>query len=102
MVCELPAFTLCGLGKFVSGILLFAFASVSKYKISKLLQLQHLQKLQNMNYGNYTYYKINKTFFYIFSIFFELFPNVRVYFGILGVFCTINRYFEYRIRILCI
>ena len=29
-------------------------------------------------------------------------PNVRKYFGVFGVFYIINRYFEYRIRILCI
>ena len=29
-------------------------------------------------------------------------PNFRKYFGMFGLFCTINRYFGYRIRILCI
>ena len=33
---------------------------------------------------------------------FEFFRKFRMYFGIVGLFCTINRYFAYRIRILCI
>ena len=34
--------------------------------------------------------------------FLKNFTKVRKYVGILGVFCRINYYFEYRIRILCI
>ena len=30
------------------------------------------------------------------------FQKNRMYFGIVGLFCTMNRYVEYRIRILCI
>ena len=40
-----------------------------------------------------------KTFFVFFKIF-QHFPEIRKCFGVFGVFCTINRYFEYRIRIL--
>ena len=38
----------------------------------------------------------------IFFEFFEFFPKNQIYFGIVGVICIINRYFEYRIRTLCI
>ena len=33
---------------------------------------------------------------------FQTFPKTRKYFGMFGLFCKINCYFEYRIRILCI
>ena len=33
---------------------------------------------------------------------FTCFPKCRNYFGVDGLFCIINVYFEYRIRILCI
>ena len=52
-----------------------------------------------MNYGNYTKYTI--TFFIVLE-YFRKNTELRKYFGIFGVFNTINRYFEYRIRILCI
>ena len=53
-----------------------------------------------MSYGNYTKYKIKMCLCFRFR-FFERSKN-RVSFGIVGVFCIIDRYFEYRIRILCI
>ena len=61
-----------------------------------------------MNYGNCK--KYNKhlkclKLFYLFSNVFQnvrLFGFVRKYFGIVGVICTINCYFESRIQILCI
>ena len=65
--------------------------------------MQNIQKVQNMNYGNYTYYS-----FFILFILFLLLGNVRkhcirrMHFCIVGVFCIITCYFEYRIRILCI
>ena len=52
--------------------------------------------MQNMNYGIYTNYKIQ------FRRFFVFFAKSSMYFGIFGLFCIINRYIEYRIRILCI
>lgn len=61
-----------------------------------------------MNYGIYKYSKINnlqKLFVLIVSIVFEYFDFgaiLDMYFDVLGVCCTINRYFEYRMRILCI
>ena len=62
-------------------------------------KLQNLQrKKQELNYGNYTY---NKTK-YIFWYFRNFEKEKRMYFGIWALFCTINRYFEYRIRTLCI
>ena len=41
-------------------------------------------------------------FFHFSSFLFLHFAKSRKYFGIVGLICTINRYFEYRIRILCI
>ena len=61
-----------------------------------------------MNYVIYPYYIIFKIdLFDIFRICFDrTFRKqkmcIEMYFGILGVFCTINYYFEYRIRIMCI
>ena len=34
--------------------------------------------------------------------FLDVFELLQMYFDIFGVFCTINRYFEYRIWIQCI
>ena len=61
-----------------------------------------------MNYAIYTYCKIKTwifwTFRFLFLSFLQNFEkwNVRIYFGILGVICNKNWYFEYDIRILCI
>ena len=61
-------------------------------------QIQNIPKLQNMNYAIYTYYKN--------EIFLKkeiLKKNTHLkYFGMFGLFCTTNRHFEYRIKILCI
>ena len=44
----------------------------------------------------------------VFSIVYDVFEQFKkhiifeMYFGVFGVFCTINCYFEYRNRILCI
>ena len=54
-----------------------------------------------MNYGIYLNNKIQNRKFNISEIF-QQFPKNRKCFGIDGVFCAINRYFEYRIRILYI
>ena len=43
-----------------------------------------------------------KFYFFEFSNIFDVFPTSRKCFGIFGPFRTINRYFEYLIRILCI
>ena len=51
-----------------------------------------------MNYGIYI---INKIKIEVFEIFQNL-PISRMYFAILVLLCIINRYFEYRIWILCI
>ena len=42
------------------------------------------------HFGKYWFLKFSKI------------PENRMYFGIVGLFCIINCYFEYRIRILCI
>ena len=55
-----------------------------------------------MNYAIYTYYKIKTCFGGEGIESFEHFLKFRKYFGILGVFCIIDLYFEYRIWILCI
>ena len=49
----------------------------------------------------YIYIKIYYSFFDI-SFIFQHFPIFRIYFGIFGLVCTINCYFEYRIQILCL
>ena len=56
-----------------------------------------------MTYGIYIYYKIRKggIFFFIQNLDFCL-GGLEMSVGVLGVFCTMNCYFEYRIRILCI
>ena len=59
-----------------------------------------------MNYAMYTHIikgklKMFKTFRFV-SEMFENIWFVLMYVGVLGVFYTINCYFEYRIRILCI
>ena len=55
-----------------------------------------------MNYGNYTYNKI--TIFVCFINFVRTFrfSIVQIYFGIVGVFCVMNRYFKCVYRIRCI
>ena len=64
------------------------------------IKISKFPNLQNMNSGIYRYNKIKNRFieFYIFH------QNTQFgkYFGVFGVFCTINRYFAYRIRILFI
>ena len=61
-----------------------------------------------MKYGIYTYYKMKKClksfefscFFFVFRFVFEMFEHnvfLLMYFGVVGVFCTTNCYFEYRI-----
>ena len=54
-----------------------------------------------MNYANYTYNKTKLDFLKLFEIF-QHFPKCRMYVGIVGMFCIMNHYFEYRIRIVCI
>ena len=63
---------------------------------TKILKLQHSQNLQNMNYAIYINNKIKLDFL------FRKFQNLRMHFGIVDLFCTINCYFEYWIRIPCI
>ena len=55
-----------------------------------------------MNYAIYIYYKIKNLICLKMLDCLHVFPMFRKYFGILGLFCAINRYFEYRIRFLCI
>ena len=56
-----------------------------------------------MNYVIYAYYIFRLfVFFSSKSTFLEQTRMLEIYFGVLGVFCTINCYFEYRIWILCI
>ena len=58
-----------------------------------------------MSYGNYTKYNINIWVVLMFRFVFRTFrinPFPLRYFCVLGVFCTINYYFGYGIRILCI
>ena len=52
-------------------------------------------------YDLWNLYKLQNEELFVFEVF-QLFPIFRMYFRILGVFCTINCYFEYRIRVLCI
>ena len=76
---------------------LVAYGWVQGYtKYTKYTKLQIYKNYKHMNYGNYRYYKIWSWFN------FRNFLIPRKYFGIFGVLCIINRYFEYRIRILCI
>ena len=67
-------------------------------KYTKNPKLQTLQNLQNMNYGTYIYI-YNKLILEVFFNFQKITKH-RKYFGMLVVFCTINRYFEHSIRIL--
>ena len=63
---------------------------IQDYKTYKNYKIWNMQFIHNT--------KLKIVFF--FTVFlFRNFPDNRKYFG---VFCTINRYFEYRIRILCI
>ena len=76
-------------------------------KSTKIQNLQNLQKLQNLNYGIYINNKIQVCFFFLRFVDFVLencpkCSQFRKCFGIVGVFCIVNRYFEYRIRIRCI
>ena len=74
-------------------------------KYTKYNFLPTLQKIQkNTKYELWNLYIIqNKYFFVMFPIFSEMsFSKIRKYFDIVGVFCIINRYFKYRIRILYI
>ena len=60
---------------------------------------------KSKTYENYKFYKIwFVQFIYITKKNgnFRKYHKFRIYFGIVGVFCIINRCFEYRIRILCI
>ena len=68
----------------------------------KIIKINKLQKIQNMNYVIYTHYKTTFELFEKFQFFPNKCPKVRKCFGIVGLFCIINHYFEYRIRILCI
>ena len=72
------------------------------YKIYKNTKLQNLQKIPNSNYGIYTYNKIRIWCFVFLLDFPNGFTTFRMHFGIVALFCTINHYFEYRIRIRCI
>ena len=57
---------------------------------------------ESTNYQNNKIYKLWTMKFILFFEMFQTFPNFRIHFGIFGLFCTINCYCEYRIRILCI
>ena len=68
-------------------------------------KLQKLQNVQNMNYGNSIYDKIKRAHMFIYSSFCfvsKKVRTVRMHFCSFGVFCTIDCYFEYVYRILCI
>ena len=62
----------------------------------KLQNINFSQTLQKMHSGNYIYNKKN-----VFELFRNV-PTVRMSVGIVGLCCTINGYFENRIRIRCI
>ena len=56
-----------------------------------------------MNYETYTNKKLNcLKMFYLFLNLLKYWMFFRMYFGIVGVFGTINSYFEFGIRIRCI
>ena len=60
-----------------------------------------------MNYGTYIYTTIRNVFgiFRLVSNIFDVFENLfsgGMYFGVIGVRCIINGYFEYVYRIMCI
>ena len=71
---------------------------IPKSKIYKIIKTNSKYELCNI----YIYYKIKFIHFLRFFEKIKCFQTFRKYFGIVGLFCTINRYFEYRIRILCI
>ena len=80
-----------GPGQYVSNIV-----GKNTYKITNVTQKQNLQ---NMNYGIYRYNKnIDDSFLETSSCFIKF----RICFGILGAFCAIISYSEYRIWIHCI
>ena len=70
----------------------------SNIQIQKLPTIPKIPKSQSKNYGNYTKYTIKM---YLLNVF-KQFQTYRMCFGIVGVFCIISCYFEYRIRIRCI
>ena len=83
---------MCGPQQYTKYTKIHKFTTNSKNPKFIKYELWNLYIIQNKNVF----------LFYFPCFFFENSPNVRKYFGIVGVFCIINRYFEYRIRIRCI
>ena len=71
--------------------------------ICKIYKITKITKYELWN-SNIIQNRSLKSLSFSFSFFcnFTFFHKDRMYFGIVGLFCIINVYFEYRIQILCI